>query len=78
MSKLLFLGALGAVLMTGTALAQSAPKVEVLHWLTAGAESPLAQGVDRNHLMGHFKLPSRRFRNRTFAGWQRSPIDFNA
>lgn len=49
MSKLFCLGALGAVLMTGTAFAQSAPKVEVLHWLTAGAESAaikvLADGV---------------------------------
>ncbi|MBN9364404.1 MULTISPECIES: ABC transporter substrate-binding protein [unclassified Devosia] len=49
MSKQIGLGVLCAVLMSGTAFAQSAPKVEVLHWLTAGAESAaikvLADGV---------------------------------
>ncbi len=49
MFKSAYLGTVGAVLMSGTALAQSAPEVEVLHWLTAGAESAaiqvLAEGV---------------------------------
>lgn len=49
MKSLIASSALAAVLATGTAYAQSGPKVEVLHWLTAGAESAaineLAKGV---------------------------------
>lgn len=49
MHRLICLTALAAALMTGTAYSQSKPKVEVLHWLTAGAESAaikvLADGV---------------------------------
>ncbi|OCJ14427.1 hypothetical protein A6U87_26085 [Rhizobium sp. AC44/96] len=39
MIRTTILSTLAGLLLSGSAMAQSAPKVEVLHWLTAGAES---------------------------------------